>query len=293
MYRSRSNKNLRSIARGNQRAADQQRDTTQVTLKIPLIRGAGQTYTLINELDPQNKESWKDTGVMAFNIYDVLLRSEYYQNYSKMYDQLRIDSIKVDVTPCCWTTSKEETAYPGYTIPKSLTVITAWDRSGLDQNQFIQSLEDDRKYYCIIGDTLESYSSAVTKHLGPGSIYKITRYLYPNTAQEKNQYVNTKELYAQCTQLIQEPYSFQLANNAAGFAPSLPNNPRASVHVPFKPTFLLGVFSPYKPYFGPNTQWYVEPYDEYIGYNRLRPTIFNLEFEIVVTFRGLRYQKTV
>lgn len=292
MYRSRSNKNLRSIARGNQRAANQQRDTTQVVLKTSITRGGGQTFTLINDADPLNDNSWANTGVIALNVYDVLLRCEYFQNYSNMYDQIRIDSIKVEVTPSTWTTSRDENPIPGYTIPKSLTVITAWDRSGLDQNQFIQSFEDQRKFYCTIGDDIETYSSAVTKHLGPGSMYNITRYLYPNTIQEKTQFVSTKTLKKQFTQSIAEPYYYVL-DNSEQFDTSCPNNPVSNNTIPFKPTFLLTVKSPYKPFHGPNTNFYVTPETQEIGYCKLRPTVFSIEFEITVTFRGLRYQKSV
>lgn len=293
MYRSRSNRySLQSKARGNQKAADQQRDITQVVLKTTLTRGGGQTYTLINEIDPNNDRSWDDTGVIAVNIYDVLLRCEYFKNYSNMYDQVRIDSIKVNVTPCCWTTSRDENPIPGYFIPKTLTVVTAWDRSGLDQDQFIQSFEDTRIYYCIIGSKIETYSSAVTKHLSQGSNYNLTRYLYPQTQEEKNQFINCKNLRKQFTQSIQEPYKY-VCDFDEEVDPDLPNNPMASNAVPFKPTFLLTVTSPYKPYLGPNDQFYQLPSDMMIGYNKLRPTIFTLEFEIVVTFRGLRYDKYV
>lgn len=292
MYRSRSYSNLRSRARGNQRAADQQRDQTQVVLKTTLTRGGGQTYTLLDETDPDNDKNWADTGTIAINIYDVLLRCEFFQNYSNMYDQVRIDSIKVDVTPSVWTTSRDENPVPGYTIPKSLTVVTAWDRSGLDDSQFIHSANDYRERYCVIANDIETYSSAVTKHLGPGSMYNITRYLYPNTEEEKNQFVSTKTLKRQFTQAITEPYQYVCDYNEED-DPTCPNNPRSHVSVPFKPTFLLGVLSPYKPFIGPNIQFYQTPVDVIIGYNKLRPTIFTLEFEIVVTFRGLRYEKRV
>lgn len=292
MYRSRSRYSIQQKTRGNQRAANQQRDSTQVVLKTTLTRAGGQTYTLINDIDPTNNNSWEDTGVIAVNIYDVLLRCEFFNNYSNMYDQVRIDSIKVDITPCCWTTSRDENPMPGYTIPKSLTVITAWDRSGLDRSQFIQSFDDEKIWYCIIGDNLETYSSAVTKHLGAGSLYNVTRYLYPNTQEEKNQFVSTKNLKKQFTQHIEEPYYYALDQNNINDS-SCPNNPLADPCVPFKPTFLITVKSPYKPYIGPNPQFYTTPTNEIIGYNKLRPTVFTLEFEIVVTFRGLRYDKYV
>lgn len=283
---------LKSRALGNQRAANQQRDISQVVLKTTVTRAGGQTLTCISELNPEEENNWKDTGTIALNIYDVLLRCEFFENYSNMYDQLRIDAIKVNVTPSSWVTSRDESALPGYTIPKALTLVTAWDRSGLSESQMTQDAIRQGIYYTTIGQEIETYSSAITKHFGPGSMYNVSRYLYPTTQEEKNQFVNTKDLQKQLTQSIAEPYEYVLSQNT-DFIPSLPNNLLEDSAVPFKPTFLLAVRSPYKTFSAPITTFYDGPNEEIIGWNKLKPTVFTLEFEITVTFRGLRYQKVV
>ena len=57
MYRSRSYSSMRSRAINNQRAADQQRDQTQVVLKTTIVRGGGQTDTLLDDTDPHNEKN--------------------------------------------------------------------------------------------------------------------------------------------------------------------------------------------------------------------------------------------
>lgn len=292
MNRYRPYSNQRSRARGNQAAADQQRDTTQVVLKSSLVRSGGQTFTLLDPNYPDLDSSWADTGTIVINIYDVLLRSEFYQNYANMYDQVRIDNIRVDITPSIWSTSSDENPTPEYHIPKSLTVVTAWDRSGLSSSQFVQSSMNPRSYYCVIGEEIENYSSAVNKHLGPASIFNIKRYLYPQSVLEKNQFVNTKDLRPQFSQNANEPYSYDLSYGE-NFDKSLPNNFLEDSSVPFKPTLLVGVRSPYKPFKAPQIEYYGGQRQQIIGWNKLKPTVFTFEFEIVVTFRGLRYERIV
>lgn len=286
MYRSNRIRRIRS----QQRAADQQRDTTQVVLKTTVIRACGQNLHLIYPDAPIENDSWKDTGTIALNIYDVLLRCEFYKNYSNLYDQLRIDSIKVTVTPQAWTQSKEEGPSPGYMSPKSLTLVTAWDRSGLDNTQFIEDPLNTKRYYCTIGNDIETYSSAITRHLNSGGTFNLQRYLYPSTMQEKSQFVNVKDLHRQFTQEVSEPYRYILDSDYTSSS-NYPNNPLSNPSIPFKPTFLLSVRSPYKPFTAPTNTIYDGATEEIMAFNKILPSTFSIEFEIVVTFRGLRYDR--
>lgn len=279
-------------ARFQQRAADQQRDTSQVILKTTVIRACGQNLHLYDEHNPTHDISWKDTGTIALNIYDVLLRCEFYKNYASLYDQLRIDCVKVSVTPQAWTQSFEEGPSPGYTSPKSLTLVTAWDRSGLDDTQFIKDLHEYKNYYCVIGNNIETYSSTITKHLTNGGSFNVQRYLYPSTLQEKSQFVNVSDLKKQFTQQINEPYTYVLSYGEES-DPNCPNNPLSCSSIPFKPTFLLSVRSPYKPFIQPSNTIYDGATEEMMAFNKILPTTFSIEFEITVTFRGLRYDRLI
>ena len=284
--------NMRSRSSGNQRAADQQRDICQVVLKSKVVRAGGQNYICIIPDAPLEDDSWIDSGTIALNIYDVLMRAEFFKNYSNMYDQVRIDQVKVDITPSIWATSKDENNLPGYSIPKSLTLVTAWDRTGLDDSQFIQSPIHGNNYYCVIGKDIESYSSAVTKHLGSGNMFNVQRYIFPNTNQEREQFISVRDLRKQFTQSLADSYVYRLENGMQ-VERWRPNCIFSDPAVRFKPTLLVSVRSPYPTTHGPETYWYDGPEQHEIGYNQLLPTVFTFEFAITVTFRGLRVNKNI
>lgn len=298
----------RSRARGNQRAADQQRDSTQVTLNKSINVSCGQTFTYIQSpeyeediIDPEEFVGWKDTGCAAINIYDVLRRSEFYDSYSSMYDQVRIDSITAKITALSWVNgvnSGVDNAVSEYLTPRSLTVVTAWDRSGLDGSQMYSTLKDGNPiFYCTVSKDITTYSSAKTKHLGPGTSYEITRYLYPSTIVEKSQFVSTTDLrqqYVRDNSEFFEYREFKWINGVNGERiPSkftvnskYPTNLLRNPGVSFKPTLLLNVIA------GPDPTTVTLDGEE-VGVNKLKPTTFNIEFDIVVTFRGLRYSKVI
>ncbi|KAG4089819.1 hypothetical protein H8356DRAFT_955936 [Neocallimastix lanati (nom. inval.)] len=279
----------------NRKFADQQRDSTNVIINCNKSFSCGQTYNEVTLDVSDNNEGiyenkFIDSGTLAVNIYDVLLNTEYYQNYSEIYDQFKINAIKVKITPVVWATSRDSNPEKGYSLPRSLMVITTLDRSGLDESQFIKDMRGDR--YCIIAGSIENYSSAITKHLGPGSSEGITRMLYPSTSQEKSQYVSTRDLKGQYERLNREPYYYDLGDAIEN--KDLPNNILCSPSLAFKPTLLLAVRSP-NPV---STQSFFtyergELVHKVIGTNKLYPTTFDIEFSIDITFRGLRYNKYI
>jgi len=300
----------RSRARYNQRAADQQRDTTQVTLNKSIDVSCGQTFTYVHDTkleyeedveDPEEFVGWKDTGCAAINIYDVLRRSEFFDSYSSMYDQVRIDSITAKITALSWVNGVNngvENSVAEYLTPRSLTVVTAWDRSGLDSSQMYHMIDDGNPiFFCTVSKDITTYSSAKTKHLGPGTSYEITRYLYPSTLVEKSQFVSTSDLRQQYIRDNSEYFQYREFKWVTGVngerIPSkftvssrYPTNLLRDPGVSFKPTLLLNVIS------GPDPTT-VTLDGEDIGVNKLKPTTFNIEFDIVVTFRGLRYSRVV
>lgn len=295
-------------ARRQMRAANEQRDTTEVVLNSSIDISCGQTFGFItNERyseDVSNLEQdfWKDTGCAALNIYDVLRQSEFYDSYASMYDQVRIDSITAHITALSWVNSNNTVeitnAVSEYLSPKSLTVITAWDRSGLDEEQIERgTVNGNSVFYCVIGKDISTYSSAKKKHLGPGNSYEITRYLYPTSQIEKNQFVSTSDLRPQYNRDNNNDYpyrEFKWSKDTTGNRiakkyitdTKFPTNIVSNPAVPFKPTLLINVLA------GPDPTTVVYN-DEEIGVNKLKPTTFNIEFDIAVTFRGLRYSKVL
>lgn len=328
-YRPYSSQRFR--ARSNQRAANQQRDSTQVVINTSISTSCGQNYIKYKKLFEKWRGAnkyfdeeyvWNDTGCAAINIYDVLRRSSYFQSYANMYDQVKIDSIQVKIIATNWQTgdgksdgkSKNE-----YIKPRSLVVVSAWDLTGLSESQydyywnpnkdlppevpnnmnnvniFYPIKPEDMKVYCTVGKSIQDYSSAQTKHLGPGNTYEITRYCLPKTLIEKAQYVQTSLLTKQYNRSNSEGFAYKLIGKQImdrwnsweyNFKSKYPTNLLEDPAISFKPTLLLNVIADQDP-----EKDVID--GEEVGINQLRPVDFALEFNIAVTFRSLRYSKII
>jgi hypothetical protein len=194
-------------AAGNYRAALQQRDQSSVNLSIPTsISVTTKNINITNPFLPDGSQQFtiENGGVTAINIWDLLRKSSFYQSYASMYDQVKIDRIRVKLTPSSFVLSGSRGQYSNY------TVVTAWDRSGLSDEQLTVNTpnrydatfgngtsEGNRSYGVYVNMTasdISSYSSAVTKPVNAGANSSIIRSLYPRTTQEKGLYVNTSDI---------------------------------------------------------------------------------------------------
>ena len=63
-----------------------------------------------------------------------------------------------------------------------------------------------RSFHIIL--TIDTYSSAQTKHLGPGNAFQIVRYLYPQSSVEKNQFISTSLFKKQYSYANREDYRY-------------------------------------------------------------------------------------
>lgn len=308
---------------GNYRAASQQKDSTQVNLSIPSIVSvfSGET-AYVNE---EGTAATMHNGVAAINIFDVLRRSEFYQSYASMYDQMKIDSIRVKLTPYSFPIIGNSSIGELY---RSYTVVTAWDRSGLSDTQCLivnkeanegsqaneyignvdpvtgDSTDTNGLYIMLDGDVISTYSSAITKNVNPNSNSSIVRRLYPSSLQEKSQYVNTADLKEWYKKYDTEKGRYIGIPNFEGvlsskritvedtsnieqsgvaitplttiFDPTIVKNPsyiEESPSLPFKPTLLVGIKN--------------EPIQ--VSDTEVKPSmVFTAEYDIGVTFRGLR-----
>lgn len=130
-----------------------------------------------------------------------------------------------------------------------LQIVTAWDRSGVEYNVAAAALRTE------LYSQVTQRSSAFTKSALYGSTYRTTRTLYPSTVEEKGQYISTAKL--------------------AGAAvndtdPNIPHSLIESGSYKFKPTFLLAVQT------------------VAAAANGTEIAKFDVDYEIVLTFRGLR-----
>ena len=185
---------VRRRAWGNQRAARQQRDAATVTISriasvsIPISSQGG-------------------NGAVAINHYNQLRLSTYYPNYAPMYDQFKIDKIRMKVTG-----SQLGTAATANTAI-SPAVVLAFDRNGLNEGQQLSSA------------LISTYSSAQLKNWSTGNAFVMYQTIYPSTIMEKGQYIPTSAL--------QDPETDTESNN-----PCVNTSDSA---LPFKPISLLAV----------------------------------------------------
>ena len=313
-------------ASGNMRAAKQQSDQSTFTINIP----SEVTCFLRDDLTLQ-----KETGVYAMNIFEQLRKSDFYQNYANMYDEFKIDKVKVKLLPSSWAANAGSIA----SLYKNLTVYTAWDRTGLDQNQILFNIDNanqitkvnDLDYilgnenggglFCTVGSDITSYSSAESRAVNPNSNTSIVRWLSPKTIQEKSQWLNCADLkkwYESYDSIQGRYYGIPISNvvgknagedisgvkllfdNAGSVVPfgGVMDQYQSTINsknpcslwedtgIKFKPTLLIGVF--------PKDNNVVN-----LGTNEDPRNIpansmtFNVETEVVCTFRGLRKSRVV
>lgn len=304
-------------ARRKQRTADQQRDTTDVVINVDYAFDCGQTMNQIY-LD-RGDDGWFDTGCAAINIYDILRKSTYFSDFSKMYDQFKINNIKARIIATNWATSREESNTDEINEiikSRSYIIVTAWDRSGLSKDQ-VELRADwndsitNHKFYTKIGKGITTYSSAKTKHLGPGNAYEIIRQLYPENLYEKSQFISTALLKGQYNKTNTDNFAYNcyykkvvpvddahpqgFVYEAYDFDSKYPCNILSDPACPFKPTLLVNVIAGPNPYVTNIREKDEQGFDTILtkGLNKIKPVTFEVDFDIEVTFRGLRYNRIV
>ena len=247
---------IRSRSTGNTRAARAQRDSATV---------------VINRIAPFNVYIYGDyykaaglggtaVGAIAISHWDELRKSQFFPNYSSMYDQMRLDKTRIKITGSSATTFIN-TPY------SSPSIILAFDRNGLNSTQFVKlpntQVSSDKSPVAFPDPNLVStYSSAQTRQWSSGNSFSMYQTVYPSTIQEKGQYIATGALVAPT-----DP-----ANITGSIPDSEFSNPCSfwqHQSYPFKPITLLAVRLPTP----------AETQNTYI---------FNIEFEFTVTFRGMR-----
>lgn len=133
-----------------------------------------------------------------------------------------------------------------------LLIATAWDRSGIEYNPTAEALRVE-----TYTDTAQR-SSAYSKSALYGSSFKTTRSLYPSTIEEKGQYISTAKL------ALAEDEDVDNSNV------NIPYSLIESGSYKFKPTFILAVET------------------VAAAANATQIATFDVDYEIVLTFRGLR-----
>ena len=291
-------------AYGNIKAARQQADQATFVINIP------SQASCFNITDFSNGTNTWNNGVVPINIYDLLRKSEFYQNYANMYDEFKIDKIKVKLLPTSFVVSTDEQY-------RNLTVYTAWDRTGLSYEQIVHSItavngQRTLNLYTNIGDDITTYSSAESRTVNPNTNTSIVRWLSPKTLQEKTQWLSTsllrkwyKSYEPEFGRYVGIPLQDGTdADNGFGYsslnyagvrdlnnqvitAARLLESPAGKFNpcflledngIKFKPTLLIGIYPAV-------TQAQFARHSNMVK--------FNVETEVVCSFRGLRKAKVV
>lgn len=298
-YRRRSYKGY-----GQYKAAKQQADNANVVLSIPAQISC---FNKMVNFGTEGAPDIKPIGTYALNIYDLLRKSEFYQSYSNMYDEFKIDNVKVKLIPTTYNLT-----FGNANVYNSLTVYTAWDRTGLSAEQLHLKVDGVQQednvigsdavgnsdgIYVTIGDQITTYSSAESRQVSPGSNTTITRWLKPKTMTEKSSWISTSVIDAWYNNwdndlgryygisIVNYPENAEigklglvgtgLVNYIATWSPMTKENPcflQESPNIKFKPTLLVSVY--------PSV-----PIDQEDTNNKIG---FNIEAEVNVSFRGLR-----
>ncbi|WP_373792427.1 hypothetical protein, partial [Jeotgalibaca porci] len=154
---------VRGSARGEFRAATFQRDSARQILKW-----SQEQKITINANANQ--------GGSLFNAWRALKNSGFYSNFASMYDQIKLNGVRVKITLLSASSSI-------YSATNNPVFVSAWDRNGISGT----SSGIPAPTFTLVS----SYGSAMTRPLTQGANFGVTRYIYASTMAEKSQYVAT------------------------------------------------------------------------------------------------------
>ena len=160
------------------------KDSTQVNISV--------TWPAKMTLPAETYEAAVPIGAWV-----ALTNSSFYNAYSQMYDQVKIDYVRVKINGAVQGNNTNSFITP--------TVVSAWDRNGLLSTQL-----NAETGILLHPDDVRSYGSAISKPWSLGNSFVMTRKIAPSTMQEKSTYIAS-------TSVITAP----LTNEALPFNPTL------------------------------------------------------------------------
>eukprot|EP00833_Pecoramyces_ruminatium_P003137 jgi/Orpsp1_1/1177169/evm.model.c7180000060447.1 len=113
--------------------SNQQRDFAKFTINVPTKIAVFNKTVQIPTSITTGETVTKTVGCFALNIYDLLRKSAFFQNYAGMFDEFKINNVTVKLTPSSYLISGGQR----YT---AITVFTSWDRTGLETSQVFWNL---------------------------------------------------------------------------------------------------------------------------------------------------------
>ena len=230
------------------RAAAQQRQMARFNVKSSMI-----SNIIIDATSPTGTSGEpmpNFAGTASLSAYNNLVKSAYFSSVAKMYDQVRLDWVKVKITPT------QSVLLQGQ---KQAIFASAWDRNGLTNKDKPPGFAE-----------ICSYSSAFQRAINlDASSWNATRKIYASSIAEKSFWIPTS--YIQEIANLSDP-------NAMDTGFNIP--PGQSLAVPWNPQLLLGVLVSATTYSGGIVQ--TMPVQNQV-WN------FFIEFEWGLSFKGLRF----
>ena len=209
----------------------------------------------------------KPSGALYISHWDQLRNSQFFSNYSGMYDQMKLDKSKMKIT------GSSINVVSG-TVFASPSIVLAVDRNGLSPQQFVNLPDDANPKYMLNPDIVSTYSSSALRQWSSGNAFVMYQTVYPSTIAEKGQYLPTNSLSEPQPASDTLPQDFPSGALPEFPPPVVQGNPCSvwqSTSVPYKPVSLLAVRLPGDSTTGNDGFFW-----------------FTIEFEFTVTFRGMR-----
>lgn len=154
---------------GRARAAATQRQTSRFVVKS-MNAGVIQIASVGQTVGAQTAPNF--AGTACISAFENLSSSNYFQTLIKMYDQFKLDSFKVKITPT------QSILLQGQ---KQAVFVSAWDRNGITNYNSVPSFSE-----------IASYGSAFQRTVNlDASSWTATRKIYASTIMERSQYVPT------------------------------------------------------------------------------------------------------
>ena len=238
---------------------------------------------------PQN-----NAGTACINVWEVLARNSNFAHFKAIYDQVRIDGVKVSLS-----VTDASTTINNYNQVKNTTIYTAWDKTGLSIDQVLfedrneagipkANFDDTNVYSYVVkvGKGITNCSSVRKSILNSFQRWNHVMANYPTLINEKGQFVSTSSIRLFNTGTNWNSGKVTLADDYRQTVNQIissenPVCPFESSSVRYKPCVLVQVFN--------NAQ----ADGSITQYGRCDTVVFNAEFNISVTFKNLKAAKYV
>lgn len=280
---------------GNFKAASQQADQGNIVVKGSRLCSVFYKENQVIAGDmTENPITVTHNGSDFVNFYQVLFENKNFQLQKQLWDEFRINKIKVKMT-----VANADTSLTSLDTLKSVTIVTAWDRTGLSTSQVTainKALDDPTvsiitpehkrdlevySFYTKLGPIIEEYGSKYLSNVNLYGNFSRNLSLGVKDSKEKSSWISTELIDSngmtknnQTGQYVMDTKQRitleQFEND------SNPTNPFENPALRWKPTLLISAYN------GGMVNGVLKKAVD------TNPIIFNISYEMDISFRGPR-----